>query len=236
MRAVPRPSLLLVDDDAALVGVLASALTEEGFDVVTARDGRAGLAAFAAGRFDLVVLDVLMPELDGLELCRRLRQGSKVPVIFLTSRADEVDRITGLETGADDYVTKPFSTRELVARIRAVLRRTAPVEATTAAPSEVLRVGLLAIDLGRFEVTWKGAPATLTRSEFLVFAALARTPGFVLSRDRLIDLARGDDVVITERTIDTFIKRIRQKLHAIDPAFDAIETVVGVGYRLRAPR
>jgi DNA-binding response OmpR family regulator len=234
---VARPSLLLVDDDAALVGVLAAALSEEGFDVLTAHDGREGLSSFLAGRFDLVVLDVLMPELDGLEVCRRLRQGSKVPVIFLTSRADEVDRITGLETGADDYMAKPFNTRELVARIRAVLRRAAPADVTTlAAQGEVLRVGELVIDAGRFEVTWKGAPTTLTRSEFLVLAALARHPGFVLSRERLIDLARGDDVVITSRTIDTFIKRIRQKLHQLDPGFDAVETVVGVGYRLKAPR
>jgi two-component system response regulator ChvI len=232
-----KPALLLVDDDVALSGVLAAALDEEGFDVTTARDGREGLARFLAGRFDLAVLDVLMPELDGLELCRRLRQTSKVPVIFLTSRADEVDRITGLETGADDYVAKPFSTRELVARIRAVLRRTgtadAPGDPVTA---KLLEVGELTIDSGRFEVSWKGHPTTLTRSEFLVLSALARHPGFVLSRERLIDLARGDEVVITERTIDTFIKRIRQKLHALDPAFDAIETVVGVGYRLKAPR
>ena len=236
MRVVPRPSLLLVDDDAALVGVLAEALTEEGFDVVAARDGRAGLSSFLGGRFDLVVLDVLMPELDGLELCRRLRQVSKVPVIFLTSRADEVDRITGLETGADDYLAKPFSTRELVARIRAVLRRTAPSERAAPPLGEVLRVGPLSIDTGRFEVKWKDLATSLTRSEFLVLTALARHPGFVLSRERLIDLARGDDVVITERTIDTFIKRIRQKLHAVDPAFDSIETVVGVGYRLKAER
>jgi DNA-binding response OmpR family regulator len=229
---VARPTLLVVDDDAALVGVLAAALTEEGFDVVTARDGRSGLTTFQAGRFDLVVLDVLMPELDGLELCRRLRQRSKVPIIFLTSRADEVDRITGLETGADDYLTKPFSTRELVARIRAVLRRAAPTEVPP--EGEVLRVGPLAIDTGRVEVTWRGSSVPLTRSEFLVLLALARHRGFVLSRERLIDLARGDDVVITERTIDTFIKRIRQKLHAVDAAFDAIETVVGVGYRLKS--
>ncbi len=229
-----RPSLLVVDDDSALVGVLTRALTEEGFDVVTARDGREGLTTFLAGSFDLVVLDVLMPELDGLEVCRRLRPVSKVPIVFLTSRADEVDRITGLETGADDYVAKPFSTRELVARIRAVLRRSAPGSEAPAPLGEVLQAGPLSIDTGRFSVTWKDAPATLTRSEFLVLVALVRHRGFVLSRERLIDLARGDDVVITERTIDTFIKRIRQKLHAIDPAFDAIETVVGVGYRLKA--
>ena len=131
-----RPSLLLVDDDTALVGVLAAALTEEGFDVVTARDGREGLSRFGSGRFDLAVLDVLMPELDGLELCRRLRQTSTVPVIFLTSRADDIDRITGLETGSDDYVAKPFNTRELVARIRAVLRRAAPAVPASTLPSE----------------------------------------------------------------------------------------------------
>jgi DNA-binding response OmpR family regulator len=233
---VTRPRLLLVDDDVALSTVLAAALVEEGFDIVTAADGRAGLATFLGASFDLVVLDVLMPELDGLELCRRLRQTSKVPVIFLTSRADEVDRITGLETGADDYLAKPFSTRELVARIRAVLRRATQAAPATPPLGETLRVGHLAIDTGRFEVRWKDAPTTLTRSEFLVLAALARHPGFVLSRERLIDLARGDDVVITERTIDTFIKRIRQKLHALDPAFDEVETVVGVGYRLKGPR
>lgn len=228
------PSLLLVDDDVALVGVLAEALREEGFEVTTAHDGRAGLKVFGSHRFDLVVLDVLMPELDGLELCRRLRQTSKVPVVFLTSRADEIDRITGLETGADDYLAKPFSTRELVARIRAVLRRTSGSPQVEAA--EVLEVGRLRIDVGRFEVRWGGSAVAMTRSEFLVLTALARQPGFVLSRDRLIDLARGDEVVITERTIDTFIKRIRQKLHAIDPSFDDIETVIGVGYRLRAAK
>ena len=233
---MPATSLLLVDDDLALSGVLASALAEEGFEVTCARDGRAGLQAFDAGRFDLVVLDVLMPELDGLEVCRRLRQRSRVPVIFLTSRADEVDRITGLETGADDYLAKPFSTRELVARIRAVLRRAQPMAPAAAPLGEVVEAGPLAIDTGRVEVRWRGLPVALTRSEFLVLLALARHPGFVLGRERLIDLARGDEVVITERTIDTFIKRIRAKLRAVDPAFDAIETVVGVGYRLQGPR
>jgi two-component system, OmpR family, response regulator ChvI len=231
---VPKPSLLLVDDDAALLGVLAAALEEEGFEVATAADGRAGLARATERTYDLVVLDVLMPELDGLAVCRRLRERSRVPVIFLTSRAEEIDRVTGLETGADDYLTKPFSTRELVARIRAVLRRTTPGE--PAPLGEVTRVGRLTIDSGRVTVTWDGREVALTRSEFLVLAALARHPGYVLGRERLIELARGEDVVITERTIDTFIKRIRQKLHAVDPAFDAIETVVGVGYRLKGPR
>ena len=221
----------MIDDDRALVGVVSAALGEEGYQVTTAHDGKRGLEAFLAAPFDLVLLDVLMPELDGLEVCRRIRAGSQVPIIFLTSRSDEVDRINGLETGADDYVVKPFSTRELVARIRAIARR---LERGAEPPAgEALRVGELELDLGRFEVRWRGASVPLTKSELLVLHALARQPGFVLSRDRLIDLARGSEVVITERTVDTFIKRIRQKLHAVDEGFDEIQTVVGVGYRLR---
>jgi DNA-binding response OmpR family regulator len=227
-----KPRLLLVDDDLALTGVLSAALTEDGFDVSCAHDGRSGLNRLLQEHFDLAVVDIMMPELDGLELCRRARKTSNVPILFLTSRTDEIDRITGLETGADDYISKPFSTRELAARIRAVLRRASPAEIPE---SQFLRVGSLTVDVGRFEVRWNESAAALTRSEFLILAALARQPGFVLSRDRLIDLARGNDVVITERTIDTFIKRIRQKLHALDSTFDAIETVIGVGYRLKVP-
>ena len=222
--------ILLVDDDRALAGVVSAALTEEGYDVTLAHDGRDGLLKFQAGGFDLVLLDVLMPELDGFEVCRRIRQSSPVPIFFLTSRADEVDQITGLETGADDYLAKPFSTRALVARIRAIARRLKEPEAASATST----VGPLTIDTGRFLVTWNGTAAALTRAEFLVLSALVQQKGFVLSRDRLIDLARGRDVVITERTVDTFIKRIRQKLTAIDAKFDGIETVIGVGYRYRA--
>ncbi|MBL8954094.1 MAG: response regulator transcription factor [Myxococcaceae bacterium] len=222
--------ILLVDDDRALAGVVATALTEEGFEVTQAHDGRAGLEMFGAGTFDLVLLDVLMPELDGLDLCRRIRKTSQVPIIFLTSRAEEIDRITGLDLGADDYLGKPFSVRELVSRIRAIGRRLQPA---AAASGEVLTAGELRVDLGRFEIAWRGTPVTLTRSELLVLAALARQPGFVLSRDRLIDLARGGDAVITERTIDTFIKRIRAKVRAVDEGFEQIETVIGVGYRLK---
>lgn len=225
--------LLLVDDDKTLAGVVAASLEEEGFTVAQAHDGKKGLEAFGAGAFDLVLLDVLMPELDGLDLCRRIRKTSQVPIIFLTSRADEVDRITGLDLGADDFMAKPFSVRELVSRIRAIERRLERGPAQ--APGAVLTVGELSVDEGRFEVRWKGTAVTLTRSELLVLAALAKQPGFVLTRDRLIDLARGGDAVITERTIDTFIKRIRAKLRAVDEGFDAVETVVGVGYRLRKP-
>ena len=222
--------LLLVDDDAALVAVVASALAEEGFTVATAPNGLEGLKAFRADAPDLVLLDVLMPQMDGLELCRRLRAFSTVPVILLTSRGEEVDRITGLETGADDYVTKPFSVRELAARIRAIERR---VHREAPAALETLEAEGLVVDLGRFEVRLAGTLVELTRSELLVLAALLRQRGFVLSRERLLELARGGDVVVTERTVDTFIKRIRKKLRDADPACDPIETVIGVGYKFR---
>jgi len=223
--------LLLVDDDAALTAVLESALTEEGFQVTTARNGRDGLAAFKASGPDLVLLDVLMPELDGLEVCRRLRAQSQVPIILLTSRDEEVDRVSGLELGADDYVTKPFSIRELVARIRAIGRR---LQQPAPAGGERLEAGALVVDLGRFEVALAGTRVELTRSELLVLAALVRHRGFVLARDRLLELARGGDVVVTDRTVDTFVKRIRKKLREVDAGFDEVETVIGVGYRYRS--
>lgn len=224
--------ILLADDDPALSRILSDALTEEGYSVTCAADGRQALQLWSQGHFEVLLLDVLMPELDGLEVCRRIRQSSNIPIVFLTSRSDEVDRINGLDIGADDYVTKPFSTRELVARIRALVRR-AGLAAETSPRGEILQCGHLKLDVGRFEVSWRDKRASFTRSEFQVLAALARNVGFVLSRDKLIDLACGNDVVITERTIDTFIKRIRQKLKDIDSTFDAIETVIGVGYRLR---
>ncbi|MHB8873199.1 MAG: response regulator transcription factor [Myxococcaceae bacterium] len=231
--------LLLVDDDRSLASILATALEEEGYSVATAADGLAGLRSFEAAPPDLVILDVLMPEMDGLEVCRRIRRSSTVPIILLTSRAEDVDKVTGLESGADDYVTKPFSTRELVARIRAIARRVepAPAAATAPAPSglppEPLAAGALALDPSRFEVRWGDSPVALTRSEFLVLSALVKHRGIVLGRERLLDLVRGGEVVVTDRTIDTFIKRIRKKLKEADPAFDEIETVIGVGYRYR---
>ncbi|MBL9038810.1 MAG: response regulator transcription factor [Archangium sp.] len=232
----PIRRLLVIDDDAALTSVLVSFLEEEGYSVATAVNGLEGLKRFKAEPPDLVVLDVLMPEMDGLEVCRRIRAQSRVPIILLTSRNDEVDRVTGLETGADDYVTKPFSLRELGARIRAIGRRLeAPATLEIAPSSDRVEVGALVVDLARFEVQWSGTRVELTRSELLVLAALARRPGFALSRDRLLDLAKGDETVVTERTVDTFIKRIRKKLNAAGRAFDEIETVIGVGYRYRAP-
>jgi two-component system response regulator ChvI len=236
--------LLLVDDDALLVTVLGAALAEEGYTVEVARDGRDALRRFQHSRPDLVVLDVQLPEMDGLEVCRRLRAQATTPIILLTSRAEEVDRVTGLDLGADDYVTKPFSTRELCARIRALDRRldrprAAPAaaagagSATALLGAEPVRAGELLLDPARFLAAWKGQPVPLTRSEFQVLLLLARRRGLVLSREQLLDLCRGDDVVVTDRTIDTFIKRLRKKLRQADPDFDAIETVFGIGYRYR---
>ena len=231
---------MIVDDDRALAGVLDAALTDEGFVVTRAESGLLGLRAFEADGADLVILDVLMPDMDGLELCRRLRRKSRVPVILLSSRGEEIDRVTGLETGADDYVTKPFSTRELVARRRARDRRLAPADLRGEAgppPSflgaEVVEAGPLRLDPGRFEARWRGKAVTLTRSEFQILQALVRNRGQVLARERLLDLARGDEAVVTDRTVDTFIKRLRKKFCDVDVEFTQVETVFGVGYRYK---
>lgn len=231
--------LLLVEDDAALARILGAALGEEGFSVTLAATGAEGLRLFEAAPPDLAILDVLLPEMDGLELCRRLRRRYTTPIVLLTSRAEEVDRVTGLDLGADDYITKPFSTRELCARIRAIERRLG--RGAEAAPADdctkeepPLRVGELLIDRASFTVRWKEQPVALTRAEFQILHALARSRGLVLSRDRLLDLARGAEVAVTDRTVDTFIRRIRKKLTETDPSFDQIETVFGVGYRYRS--
>lgn len=229
--------VLLIDDDTALTRVLGAALQDEGFVVSAASNGREGLDRIAADRPDLVVLDILMPEIDGLEVCRRVRKTSRVPIILLSSRAEEVDRINGLETGADDYLTKPFSTRELVARIRAISRRLqpeAPQEPPSLLGAERLQAGSLTLDASRFSVTFKESAINLTRTEFQILAALVRSRGVVLGRDRLLDLARGDEANVTDRTVDTFIKRLRKKLRDVDASFDDIETVFGIGYRYRS--
>jgi two-component system response regulator ChvI len=225
--------ILLVDDDAGLTGILAAALGDEGFTVAVAVDGVEGLRRFEADGADLLILDVLMPRMDGLALCRRLRRTSTVPIILLSSRGEELDRVTGLETGADDYLCKPFSTRELVARIRAIDRRLGGTAPPTALGDERIVVGALVLDLPRVSVRWKGEAVTLTRSELQLLAALARHRGLVLSRERLLEYARGDDATVTDRTVDTFVKRVRKKLREVDPAFDEIETVFGLGYRYR---
>jgi len=231
------PRLLLIDDDPSLLDVLALSLEDEGFDIDTASDGAAGLAAIEARPPALVVSDVNMPGLDGFSLCRRLRaRGFTAPVVLLTSRDGEIDETLGLELGADDYITKPFSTRVLVARIRALLRREALRAGASAGPAARLVVGRLSLDRERLEVLYAGSPVTVTVSEFRLLDALASRPGIVFSRDQLLTRVRGDDSVVVERIIDTYVRRLRRKIEAIEPDFDGIETVIGAGYRWREPR
>lgn len=224
--------VLLVDDDPHLREVVEYALQREGFVVEVAGDGQRGLDLFAQrGPFDVVVLDVLMPELDGLEVCRRLRRDSRVPIVFLSSRDEEVDKILGLELGGDDYVTKPFSVRELVARVKAVARRLAE-PSPVAGAAKLLEVGPLRLDPARHEVSCGGTPVRLTVTEFGVLASLMERPGRVLTRTQLMESAYAYDNLITERTIDTHIKRMRKKFR--DAGHDPIETIYGLGYKLRA--
>jgi two-component system OmpR family response regulator len=220
-------TVLLVDDDPHLREVARYALAQAGFRVEEAADGRAALAAARARAPDLIVLDVRMPELDGLEVCRELRKTSRVPIVFLSSADDELDRVLGLELGGDDYLGKPFSPRELVARVKAVLRRLQPEPG--AAPKAVLRRGPLALDEERFEATWSGRPVVLTVTEFHLLAALLRAPGKVFTRDELIERAY-DGVHVSERTVDSHLRRVRAKFAAAGG--DVIETVHGLGYRL----
>ncbi|WP_437498090.1 response regulator [Sorangium sp. So ce1099] len=224
--------ILVVDDEARIREVLLYALQKEGYAVTAVADGRAAIEAAGAGRVDLVVLDVMLPELDGLEVCRRLRAGSRTPILFLSARADEVDRIVGLELGGDDYLTKPFSPRELVARVRALLRR---AEAPPPAPppearAAVLRHGPIEVDTDRHEARYLGQPVSLTATELGVLGALLERPGVVLSRGQLMQRAYRYDNLITERTIDTHVRRIRAKFRAVGG--DPIATVHGVGYKV----
>ncbi|XXX72394.1 response regulator transcription factor [Sorangium sp. So ce134] len=224
--------ILVVDDEARIREVLLYALQKEGYTVTAVADGRAAVEAAGAGQVDLVVLDVMLPELDGLEVCRRLRAGSRTPILFLSARGDEVDRIVGLELGGDDYLTKPFSPRELVARVRALLRRAeAPPPAPAEARPAVLRHGPIEVDTDRHEARYLGQPVTLTATELGVLGALLERPGVVLSRGQLMQRAYRYDNLITERTIDTHVRRIRAKFRAVGG--DPIATVHGVGYKVQ---
>lgn len=235
------PKILVVDDDPHIRSVLCFALARDGFTTVEAADGEAALAAAAREKPDLILLDVTMPEMNGTEVCRRLRRTSATPVIFLSSRDEEVDRILGLELGGDDYVTKPFSPREVVARIRAVLRRapepmaeSAPIEparteAGAAGASASLHRGALTLHPDRLEALWRGQPVPLTVTEFAILAGLAQAPGRVLTRDRLMDLAYPDRRVVSDRTLDSHVRHIRAKFLAVGG--EPIGTVHGMGYR-----
>jgi two-component system OmpR family response regulator len=220
--------ILVVDDDGHIREVVRFALEKAGHRVAEAADGRAALDVFLAGTPEVVILDILMPEMDGIEVCRRLRQTSRVPILFLSSRDDELDRVLGLEIGGDDYVTKPFSPRELVARVKAILRRAAPAPAS----EEPLRQGELTMDLSRHQCLWAGREVLLTVTEFGVLQSLMGMPGRVYSRSELVDRAYGHGHFITDRTVDTHIRRIRRKFEAFGT--DPVETVYGVGYRLKA--
>lgn len=221
--------VLVVDDEKRIREVVEYALAKAGYRVTTAADGEQGLAAFEADAPDMVVLDVMLPGSDGLEVCRRIRAKRATPILFLSARNDEVDRIVGLEIGGDDYLTKPFSPRELVARVRAVLRRFDSATAAPPAERRTLRHGELVVDPERHEVSHAGRRVVLTATEFALLAALVERPGVVFTRAQLMRRAYDTDVHVTERTLDTHVRRIRAKFRALGA--DPIETVHGVGYR-----
>jgi len=228
-------TIALVDDDRNILTSVSIALQTEGFLTRVYSDGETALKALTDNPPDLAIFDIKMPRMDGLELLRRLREKSQIPVIFLTSKDDELDEALGLAMGADDYIAKPFSQRLLIARIRAILRRT-EVAATTAEDpaatgSEPLVRGRLSMDPARHRTTWGGEPVTLTVTEFLILETLAQRPGIVKTRNQLMDAAYQDDIYVDDRTIDSHIKRVRRKFRAVDPQFDAIETLYGAGYR-----
>ena len=228
------PSIALVDDDRNILASISIALEAEGFTVYKYVDGEDALRGLRAHPVDLAILDIKMPRMDGMELLRRLRQKSDLPVIFLTSKDDEIDEMLGLRMGADDYIKKPFSQRLLIERIRAVLRRReAPAEGVETPSEEILQRGPLVLDVARHMCTWKKQPVNLTVSEFLLLMALARRPGHVKTRDQLIDAAYGEHIYVDDRTIDSHIKRLRRKFKDLDSEFAEIETLYGVGYRYR---
>ena len=227
--------ILVVDDEPAVTNLLAYNLRKAGYEVLAAADGQAALAAARAANPDLILLDLMLPGIDGLEVCRELRKTSSVPIIMITARGEEIDRVVGLELGADDYVSKPFSLRELMARIKAVLRRVGPGEAVAGTPrAAVLRVGGLSLDPDSRQASLGEAVLPLTRLEFDLLYLLALNPGRVLARERLLEQAWGYDFEGEARAVDSTVKRLRAKLRAAHPDADRIEAVRGIGYRLKA--
>jgi two-component system response regulator ChvI len=227
--------IALVDDDRNILTSVAITLEAEGFEVETYNDGQAALDAFNKKMPDMAVFDIKMPRMDGMDLLQRVRQKSKMPVIFLTSKDDEIDEVLGLRMGADDYVKKPFSQRLLVERIRALLRRQDAISGDAngieVEETKLMVRGNLTMDPLRHSVSWKGQDVSLTVTEFLLLQALAQRPGFVKSRDQLMDVAYDDQVYVDDRTIDSHIKRLRKKMRTVDNDFSAIETLYGIGYR-----
>lgn len=232
------PKITLVDDDQNILTSVSMALEAEGFEVTTYPDGSAALEGFSNNSPDLAVLDIKMPRMDGMELLRRLREKHDFPVIFLTSKDDEIDEMLGLKMGADDYITKPFSQRLLIERIKTILRRVEAVQKYNRKGSSegededgVLIRGRLKLDPLRHVCEWDSKDVKLTVTEFLILEALGHRPGHVKSRDQLMDIAYNDDVYVDDRTIDSHIKRLRKKFRKVDSEFDGIETLYGVGYR-----
>lgn len=238
--AKPVQRIALVDDDRNILTSVSIVLEAEGYKVETYTDGASALEGLTASPPNLAVFDIKMPRMDGMELLRRLREKSNIPVIFLTSKDDEIDELFGLKMGADDFITKPFSQRLLVERVKAVLRRTMAREAAAkgegahempANPAVLLERGDLLMDSERHICTWQGKSVNLTVTEFLILQSLAHRPGVVRSRDALMDAAYDDQVYVDDRTIDSHIKRLRKKFKAVDDDFEMIETLYGVGYR-----
>jgi two-component system response regulator ChvI len=233
-------NITLVDDDENIVASVSLALESHGHTITACHDGVAGLESLTSSPPDLAILDVKMPRMDGMELLRRLRQTSDIPVIMLTSKDEEIDEILGFNLGADDYIHKPFSQRLLLERVKAVLRRAGVVPEGEPPPlpaadpgAKAMKRGKLTLDPERHDSLWDGKPVRLTVTEFLLLQSLAQRPGFVKSRDNLMDAAYDDQVYVDDRTIDSHIKRMRKKFRQVDPTFDAIETLYGVGYRYR---
>jgi two-component system response regulator ChvI len=229
-----RRTIALVDDDRNILTTLSIALQAEGYATRVYSDGEAALKALTENPPDLGVFDIKMPRMDGMELLRRVRERSDLPVIFLTSKDEEQDEAAGLALGADDYITKPFSQRLLLARIQAILRRAGPPQPGGGEPQAgdgpVIERGRLTMDPARHRVTWDGKPVSLTVTEFLILEALASRPGVIKSRNQLMDAAYPDDVFVDDRTVDSHIKRLRRKFRAADPRFGGIETLYGAGY------
>ncbi len=228
-------TIALVDDDRNILTSVSITLEAEGFQVRTFTDGESALAGITSRPVDLAVLDIKMPRMDGMELLQRLRHRSQLPVIFLTSKDEEVDQLMGLRLGADDYITKPFSQRLLLERIRALLRRkdAGRAELAGGAGAGTMVRGALSLDETRHQCLWRDADIQLTVTEFLLVKALATRPGLVKSRDQLIDAAYGENIYVDDRTIDSHIKRVRKKFRQIDDSFNQIETLYGIGYRYK---
>ena len=224
--------ICLIDDDQNILASLSLALKSEKFDVETYSDGISGLEALEKDDFDIAILDIKMPRLDGLEVLQKLRNSSDIPVIFLTSKDDEIDQLLGLKMGADDYITKPFSQKLLIERVKVILKRTAlPINENIGKNDSLIERGNLLLNMDRHECHWKNERIKLTVTEFLLLESLVNRPGYVKNRDQLMSAAYSDDLYVDDRTIDSHIKRIRRKFKAIDNDFNSIETLYGVGYR-----